>query len=148
VSLAAPAGAAAKDCSGGQLHVSLHGLTAGLGHAGLVIRFRNNGSRCTMHGYPGVDGVRHGHAVVHARRTRGGMLGGGKPRRVVLRPGDTASSVLEGTSAPVKGRHCAHYRALRITPPNTTKSVVRRVAHRVCYPEVHPVVFGKKGGAG
>jgi hypothetical protein len=111
----------------------------------MAIRFHNRGGRCALRGYPGVDGLRHGHAVVHARRTRRGYLAGAPVRTVTLRHGRTASATLEGASGPYPGRRCRRYRALRITPPNETHSIRRRVRAAFCYPEVHPVVHGRSG---
>jgi hypothetical protein len=65
---------------------------------------------------------------------------------VVLRPGAVASALLEGLNAPVEGKRCRRYAALRITVPNEASSVVRRVGHALCYPEIHPVVPGKTAG--
>jgi hypothetical protein len=127
------------------------GVQGGGEHSGVVLLFTNHGSRCTLTGYPGVDGLNaRGKKVVSARRTRRGYLGGlsghdARPRTVSLRHGSSASAVLEGYGAAVSGRgRCARYRFIAVTAPNTMHTE-RFTTEPLCYPEIHPVVAGLTG---
>lgn len=139
----------ARLCATSQLAITLHGL-AGLGHGGFVLEFQDRGRPCALYGYPGVDGLdRHGRAVVSARRTLRGYLGGlaqGVPEKAVtLSSGQTASAILEGLDAPLPSALCRHYTSLLITPPGETHSVRFEAGHSICYPQIHPVVPGMSG---
>lgn len=138
-------------CTTRQLSVSLHGVEGGLSHAGYAIRFRNiSRTACVMAGYPGVDGATgSGHAVVHAKRTPYGYLGGGRQTRVVtLAPGATASALYEGVNGRTEGGPpCPSYSILVVTPPANTKSVRFQGQPTLCYPEIHPIVRGSNGRA-
>ena len=135
-------------CSSHQLHIALKATDGGLSHGGMVVVFRNEARTCTLRGYPGVDGVhKDGSTSVHARRTREGYLGGSyRVKRVVLNEGEAASTIFEGINGPVKGEgRCHHYAALKITPPDAYRSVLRDTDSTLCYPEIHPVVHGSQG---
>lgn len=138
-------------CALATLAVSERAATAGAGHGGYVLRFRNTGRRtCGMTGYPGVDGVdKAGHTVVHATRTLKGYLGGAdRSSPVVLAPGQTASVLVEGdTGQAAGGPRCYPIDELRVTPPGETRAVDVPIPASLCYPEVHPVVPGESGGA-
>ncbi len=43
-------------CRTSQLQISIAGANGGGGHIGFALRFTNNGARCALRGYPGVDG--------------------------------------------------------------------------------------------
>lgn len=121
---------------------------AGVGHAGIVLVFTNKGSTCTLSGYPGVDGVRDGTAVVHAQRTLSGYLGGAPSvATVTLTVGQSASALLEGFGAPVSGQPCTAYTSLLVTPPNNQESAPLTSRAPLCSPQIHPVVKGAAGGA-
>ncbi len=140
-------------CKQGQLTITTAKPQGGLGHFGLILRFKDRGGRCEMRGYPGVEGLAgNGKAVVEARRTIDGYLGGSRPgspeRRVLLQSGQTASALLEGHLGPISGgAPCRFYVSLRVTAPNDIRSVELLHQYSLCYLEIHPVVFGKTGGA-
>ena len=138
-------------CQTVQLRVSFAPISGGLEHAGGVVGFRNrSSSRCALGGYPGVAGLSaSGATVFNARRTLAGYLGG--PRRtrtVVLAPGANASALLEWLDIPAPGQKCARIRQLGVTPPGDRQSIGLPVAGRLCGPTIHPVVAGRRGGAG
>lgn len=140
---------AVHHCATRQLTITLRGL-AGLGHGGYVLEFHNRGRLCALYGYPGVDGLnRGGHAVISARRTPRGYLGGlgqGVPEKAVtLARGQTASAILEGLNAPLPSAPCRRYSSLEVTPPGETHSVRLASASGLCYPQIHPVVPGLTG---
>ena len=141
-------------CSGGHLAVAAGEGTAGLGHEGVVLLFRNVGSTvCALHGYPGVAGLNSGgRQVTQARRTPSGYLGGlafgqTTPPNVVLAPGQTASALVEGTDVPMGNEmSCPSYPSLLVTPPNTTSSVPVSASLPGCSGlAIHPVVPGTGG---
>jgi hypothetical protein len=135
-------------CATSRLAISLHPLgTAGLNHGGDVIVFANRGPACVLDGYPGVDGLAHGQAVVHATRTARGYLGGASPRRVVLATGHSASALLEGLQGAVPGHPCPSYSKIAVTPPNDRPSVTLAIPQRFCSPQVHAVTTGTRGGS-
>jgi hypothetical protein len=141
-------------CTGGQLQVGPGSSGAGLGHIGQALLFTNTGtSACSLFGYPGVaalDGS--GHQVQQAQRSPDGYLGGlgnGKtsPYQVVLAPGGTASSLVEGTDNPAgTATSCQTFPALLVTPPGTTATTRVAVQLPGCSSlQVHPVVPGATG---
>jgi hypothetical protein len=151
---AAPAHAASSACRSGQIAVTPGVRGAGLGHVGVVLRFRSTGSAtCTLSGYPGATLVTAGGRDVPARRTLNGYLGGvggtsDRAPAVRVRPGQTVSAMLEGLdSDPAHGGgSCPRYAHLLVTPPNQT--VTARMTSpltAICRPEVHPVVPGTSG---
>lgn len=149
VAVAAPADAQSHPaaCSGSQLGVSHTGSEGATGHGSMVLEFRNrSGHTCTLHGYPGFDAVgRQGKVKAHAKRTREGFTGGAhKIRTITVRPGHYASADVEWESISGSGscRTASHF---AFTPPNTTKTVVRRGPIPVCGLEVHPTVSGRSG---
>jgi hypothetical protein len=140
-------------CSYGQLRVRAGGGGAGLGHVGFAIRFTNTSSRtCSLHGYPGAAGLnKHGKQVTQAKRTTSGYLGGLKPGHpiptVVLKPGQTAASLIEGTDVPEgNATHCPTLHGLLVTPPNDRRSVHLTMAPPDCSRiQIHPVLRGTSG---
>lgn len=110
--------------------------------------FHDRGGTCRTGAYPGVDGLQHGRAVVHARRTERGYLGGGSSASLVLRRGQDASALLEGLLGPVPWSPCPRYTALAVTPPDGAVSVVRPARTPLCSLQIHPLVPGTTGGAG
>jgi hypothetical protein len=148
--------AAGAGCSAGQITLSVAPGGVGLGHVGVVLRFRNtSASGCTLTGYPGATLVTSAGLLVRARRTRAGYLGGvASSTRALpvlrLAPGATASALLEGLDADVThgGRPCPRYAHLLVTAPNQRLTVrLPSPLRRVCQPEVHPVVAGSSGRA-
>jgi hypothetical protein len=144
-----PAAHPGPRCQTDHLHISLHGVPGGLDHLGTAIVFRNTGSRCTLDGYPGLDGVTAQGRTVHAKRLRAGYLGGAHHvRPVQLAGGATASALFEGTAAAPGGHaaSCPRFTHVLITPPNDTRSVSRSVRFGpLCSLQIHPVVPGRTG---
>ncbi len=135
-------------CLTNQLSISDKPASGGLSHAGIVLVFTNHGAPCTLTGYPGVDGLRAGAAVVHAERTLSGYLGGAKSTATVtLSAGRSASALLEGLDGPPAGQKCASYTSLLVTPPNDRRSVPLNSRAPLCSPQIHPVVAGGSGSA-
>lgn len=140
-------------CDIHQLRVTEGAGGAGLGHVGYPIRFTNRSqATCSVRGYPGVAGLnKHGKQVEQALRTKNGYLGGVKPGHpiptVVLKPGQVASALVEGTDVPAgHQKHCRELHGLIVTPPNDRQSVHLKHAPPDCSRiEVHPVVRGKNG---
>jgi hypothetical protein len=152
-----PAHAASTACVSGKISVTAAVGGAGLGHVGVVLRFRSAASStCTLSGYPGATLVTAGGRNVPAHRTRNGYLGGlanasASVPVVHVLPGRTVSAYLEGldSDAAHGGGPCPSYAHLLVTPPNQT--VTARMISPVtaiCQPEVHPVVPGTSGRAG
>jgi hypothetical protein len=145
---------ASQRCTTSQLDITTGPVGAGLGHAGIPVRFRNTGaSACTMSGYPGVAGLdAKGSQVVQAQRTPNGYLGGlaqgvTTPPVVTLTNGQVASALIEGSSVPLdNATSCPTFPALLVTAPGETHSV--RVAADMpgCTGiAVHPIVAGSTG---
>lgn len=145
---------ASQRCTTSQLDISAGPVGAGLGHAGIPVRFRNTGaSACTMSGYPGVAGLdAKGSQVVQAQRTPNGYLGGltqgvTNPPVVTLTNGQVASALVEGSAVPLdNATSCPTFPALLVTPPGETHSV--RVVGEMpgCTGiAVHPIVAGSTG---
>ncbi len=125
----------------------------GLGHIGLVLRFRNTGaSGCVLTGYPGAALSTAAGQEVQARRTPRGYLGGlssaTSPPVLHVAPGQTVSALLEGldSDAAHGGGPCPRYAHLLVTPPNQRVTVrMPTPLARVCSPEIHPVIAGSTG---
>jgi hypothetical protein len=121
----APPRPAPATCATAQLRISEKGIPSSAGHAGVVIVFENDGDRCVLRGYPGVDGMADGSVVFHAERSPGGYLGGAEPDspEVELNTGGAASALLEGLHGPPAGEPpCPRVDALAVTPPDETHS--------------------------
>ncbi len=118
------------------------------GHTGVVLRFLNNShNQCILYGYPGVDGTnRSGHSIAHASRTLDGPLGGchcSQFRGVLVKPGQTASALVEGN---IGGPgNCDRFHGLLVIPANTYNATPLDVAPHSCGFEVHPTVPGTDG---
>ena len=152
----AAAHAASTACLSGQISVTAGAGDAGLGHVGVVLRFRSTASRtCTLSGYPGATFVTAGGRDVAARRTPNGYLGGlaaasNRLPVVQVPPGHTVSAYLEGLDSDTTdgGGPCPRYAHLLVTPPN--QIVTARMTSpltMICRPEVHPIVPGASGRA-
>ena len=116
-------------CENGQIAVTVRPAGAAAGSSGQVIGFVNvSRVACTLTGYPGVavlDAQRR--QVIQAQRQLMGMLGGlanGSTTlpTVTLRPGQSASAMVEGTDNPEgTATSCICYPSLLVTPPNLTR---------------------------
>lgn len=141
-------------CTSAQLKITRSNVQSGLGHRVIVLRFKNQGVACTLHGYPGADALSATlKRVASAKRSRSGYFGGLKPGEklpvVHLGKGQTASALLDWVGGPIPHGGCVHARYLLITAPNTTRSVRFAPAvlktEELCQLYVHPVVAGKTG---
>ena len=118
-------------CKNGQIAVSVRDAGAAAGSTGQVIGFVNVSKvACTLTGYPGVAGLdAQGRQVIQAQRQLMGMLGGlanlaTTPPTLTLRPGQSASAMVEGTDNPVgTATSCTYYPSLLVTPPDLTRSM-------------------------
>lgn len=118
-------------CENGQIAVTVHAAGAAAGSSGQVIGFVNVSKvACTLTGYPGVAGLdAQGRQVIQAQRQLMGMLGGcanfaTTPPTVTLRPGQSASAMVEGTDNPVgTATSCTYYPSLLVTTPNLTRPI-------------------------
>jgi hypothetical protein len=118
-------------CENGQIAVTFRPAGVAAGSSGQVIGFVNVSSvTCTLTGYPGVAGLdAQGRQVIQAQRQLVGMLGGlanGSTTlpTVTLRPGQSASAMVEGTDNPVgTATSCIYYPSLLVTPPNLTRPI-------------------------
>lgn len=140
-------------CAGTDLAVSLGGTSAGAGHRGLAILFRNTGpARCYLRGYPRVvaldaAGRQVARAAQSPRGYLGGLAAGRSIPRVTLAPGGTASAMVEGLAFNgASGRACAAYRGLLVTPPGGTRPTRLTLTGDLCSGlQVHPFVSGRTG---
>ena len=147
---------AAAECSANTLRITaVSGGGAG-GHQGEILRFTEIGATtCFVRGYPGVTEFdRQGHLIQKAVRTPNGYLGGlGTPReapRVTLRPGDTATALVEAVdNFPVPGyRTCvgAGVTHLLVTAPDQTAATLLPVLLSACNTfQVHPITASANG---
>jgi len=116
-------------CKNGQIAVTVRDAGAAAGSTGQVIGFVNVSKvACTLTGYPGVAGLdAQGRQVIQAQQQLMGMLGGlangaTTPPTVTLRPGQSASAMVEGTDNPVgTATSCTYYPSLLVTPPGLTR---------------------------
>jgi hypothetical protein len=120
------------------------------GHRYLVLVFDNVDTTrtCRMVGYPRVDLVdESGHVVAHAQDSLRGMAGlpasVKAPQPVTLRPGKSASAIVEAGAIPEgDAAECKEY-SLMVTPPGQHSAVpAGPVMMPNCDVQVHPVVAG------
>lgn len=144
--------AGSAECKLASLSVTAGKPGAAGGHSRVVLAFINTGTApCTMQGYPGVAILDAGSAqVAQARRTAQGYMGGlpagQSPPLVSLRPGDSASAIIEALSANPDGTACKPWSGLLVTAPDDTRSTQLVWAAGGCAdPQVHPVVPGLEG---
>ncbi len=123
---------------------------AGLGHVGVAILFENAGpTTCALYGYPSVTVNANGVTSTVGDTPNGylgGILGTNVPS-VNLPPRSTASSLVEGTDAPVgNATSCPTESPLEVTPPGESHTVTLNTSLPGCSPlQVHPVVTGSTG---
>jgi hypothetical protein len=148
-----PSAQAVTACRKGVLSVKLAGESAGSGHRSVTIVFVNTGRQpCTLHGYPGVAALdAGGKQVAQAARTEHGYLGG-LPQgtgatTVTLRPGGSASAIVEALAfRKSDGSACPAYRGLLVTAPGDVASTRLSWTTDSCDQlEVHPVVARSAG---
>jgi hypothetical protein len=127
--------------------VTLGAQAAGLGHRSVQVVFRNTGTTpCQVRGYPGVDGLAaDGTTMAHAARTLHGYLGGirdtGRLPTAILQPGQSTSSMVEGTASTPDGGSCAGIKQLLVTAPDDTVSTRLSWDTDICSNfQVHPIM--------
>jgi len=147
-----------SECRTADLTITLSGPGSAAGHFGLLIHFRDVGSRaCSLAGYPGVDIANSaGSILLVATPTPSGYMGGLKNINHIpvadLKRGGKATAVLEEINpldAQIASCQTApDQAALLIYPPNQSRAV------RVPTPihasdcsnlEIHPVLAGSTG---
>jgi hypothetical protein len=118
---------ASTRCQFAHLRISQAAPEPATGNHGVIVRFKNTGSRCVLGGYPGVDGLSAaGKTIGSAKRERAGMLGGFDKRgalpTVTLRHGQTASAMIEYDIGPCVPTHtCAKVFSFEVTPPGAMR---------------------------
>jgi hypothetical protein len=152
-------------CRNGQLEVTSVGGGQGAGSVYMLFEFVNvSPSACTVSGYPKVVPVdQHGVEATPGSPVTGpvgsSFYNGRPPLRIDLKPGEAASSAIQGTTHPLSGQglSCpASYPFFLVTPPQQTRSV--KVPARPppgdpppgafpgCLPpDVNPIVSGTNG---
>lgn len=141
----------APHCSFAQLKVTEGAIDGGLGHIMVPIHFRNvSNSTCTLYGYPGAAGLKHGHQVKQAKRVPTGYMGGlkqGNPIPLVtLAPHEEGTARIEGSDVPgPSGNRCKELTGLLVTPPNDMRSVHLPKSPPSCRLQIHPVIKGASG---
>lgn len=143
------------DCTMAQLEITPGHGGAASGHSGGPLLFRNIGSTvCRLHGYPEVKDLdAHGNVEAEAAQTPYGYIGGVMPHgngtlipTVDLRPGQSASAILEALDTQADGSACTGSSSLLVTAPNQTHSISLRVPAPGCrHLQIHPVVPGDTG---
>ena len=148
----AAAAAGVAGCTLASLSVTAGAPDASAGHRREVLVFTNTGTvPCTIRGYPGVAALDAGSAqVAQARRTvhgyEGGLSSGSAPPLVTLRPGGSASSIVEALAAGADGASCVAWSGLLVTAPDDTRSTRLPWDSDGCADlQVHPVVPGTGG---
>jgi hypothetical protein len=110
-----------RACSLNRLSVTVPSASAAGGTEGMLIAFRNvSPNTCQLHGYPEVVAARRGAsftAIASASTYLGGLLPGGAPPLVTLRPGSTASVVVAAGDNPRSSTSspCVHERYKSVT---------------------------------
>lgn len=151
----APAGPAVQACGDADVTVSTAQSQGAAGHLSMLLVFTNTSDHvCALRGYPGASmiGV-GGKDLADATRTlhgySGGAVGLSTTPRVVLKPSETASAVLEWSDVPTGsgangGCVAPDPIALAVTPPNTRQTTMISVAQpQVCAEfQIHPVLAG------
>jgi len=156
-----PQPTAAAMCQNGQVNVTSLSSGAGTGNVYQVLGFVNvSRSSCTLTGYPQVAALdAHGDQVALGEPLPPGpespwVTGVTTPPSVTLKPGQTASAIIQGTEVPVAGATtCPSYPTFLVTPPNQTESITvpsRQGSGPGAFPgcspiKVNPVVPGTTG---
>jgi hypothetical protein len=150
---AAHTAATVHACTNSSLRTTLHSADAATMHEGEVLVFTNVSKQtCTVSGYPGAAIEYKSSTLLNAARTLNGYMGDGQnlssPPQVTLKPGASASAVVEWVEN--AGQRCYANRAgtLHVTPPNTTATVALGGTltvgqNGICSGfDIHPVVAG------
>jgi hypothetical protein len=161
---------AIRSCRTSQLKVSSLSGLIGAGSVDMIFEFVNTSrSVCTLSGYPRVvpvdkQGVEMNPASpVTGSQATSSFYNGQPPLRIDLKPGEAASSAIQGDEHPVgTATSCPSYPSFLVTPPNQSRSVmiwatapdlppgVRDGSGRAAFPgcipiAVNPIVPGTSG---
>jgi len=107
-------------CGNGQIAVSIQTSCVGAGSAAEELGFLNvSKSPCALRGYPGAAALNlQGLQIAQAQRSD---IDGGPPAEVILRPGQLAEAVIQGSDG--SAQTCGFFtRSFLVTPPNMTQS--------------------------
>jgi Protein of unknown function (DUF4232) len=140
-------------CTSSQLHTTVADGLAGAGHSSSVIVVRNAGpGSCRLTGYPDVRflngaGVEVARSVPTPQGFAGGLPVGAPIPDLDLRPGESASAVVEGTDIPIgTATSCPSYASYTITLPGWPGTTTIDHPYGGCSEiEVHPFVIGFNG---
>lgn len=148
------AAGAVRECGNEDVRVTSTANQGAAGHISLTLVFTNFSAHpCVLHGYPGASLLdAGGNDLLDAQRTLSGYSGGAvglsAPPKVVLKPKESASAVLEWTdvtSGSGANNGCAVPKpaTLAVTPPNTTRTTTLPMNGEVCGEfQIHPVLKG------
>jgi hypothetical protein len=144
---------ARNTCASAQLHTTVADGLAGAGHSSSVILVSNAGpGQCRLMGYPDVRflnaaGVEVARSVPTPQGFSGGLPVGAPIPDLDLRPGESASAVMEGTDVPTgNATTCPSYASYAITLPGWPDTTTIDHPYGGCSAiEVHPFVIGFNG---
>jgi hypothetical protein len=121
-----PTTGVAAGCTAAQLTVSSTNSAVAAGSVGGYLRFLNTGQqRCSLHGWPGVEGVLADGTAIKARETASVLTfpAASSPPVVTLEPGESAFAAYAGTDTTATGATCPSYAALGVRAPGTNVTV-------------------------
>ncbi len=138
-------------CTNSELQISASDGDGASGHGRFVLLFHNvSGSRCTLHGYPGVDALAaSGSTLAHAKRTPSGFMGGSRHGipTVPITAGAYASATVEWETVQRGTGNACDVQSAKVaaTAANTTRAVTLNRSVSACALQVHPTVPGRTG---
>lgn len=140
-------------CSGHELTVRITPGLEGMGQWSSLITVDNAGpGPCIVSGYPGVvagvvGSANTADAVTSPRGSSGGLPAGASIPRIVLRKGEVATAIMEGTDIPIgNATTCPSYSSLTVTLAGARGAVTVDQKIESCSGlAVHPFVVGFNG---
>jgi hypothetical protein len=144
-------------CTTAQLNITASPGGVAAGHSSVLVRFRNVvRTSCSLIGYPSIADVgSNGAEILGAVPTPNGYIGGLRDPNTLpettLRPGETATSIVEAVNSANYQPPCptlAGITGMSITPPGQARgvTVTMTLGDSICSQlEVHPVVKGQTG---
>jgi hypothetical protein len=137
--------AAVPECATSVLHVTIGDTEGGAGSIFTTLVLRNVGhTACFVQGYPGVSLVDRTGRQIGRPATRTSA----PAKRIVLRPGRVASTVVHTLNPGVRTTKClAPSASLRVYPPDQRASLLVKARLSECLGvlEVRPLVAGTAG---
>ncbi len=137
--------AAVPECTTSVLHATIGDTEGGAGSVFTTLVLRNVGhAACFVQGYPGISLVDSKGRQIGKAATRTPAVA----KRIVLRPGQAASTVIRTLNPGVGTTQClAPSAALRVYPPDQRKSLLVKAHLSECLGrlEVRPLVAGTAG---